>query len=69
MSNIDSMSWCLKNNIKIMIDATNKTRKPTVKLTISINGKQTEGQVEYKQDANLTETILELYSKLEKKLR
>ena len=52
-----------------MIDATSKTSKPNVKLTISINGKQTEGQIEYKQDANLTETILELYSKLEKKLR
>ena len=67
MNNIDKMSWCLKNGIKIPIDAVKHTSikvTPMVKLTIVQNGKTTKGQIEYKQDDKLIDVVTELYGKL-----
>ena len=67
MNNIDKMSWCLKNGIKIPIDAVKHTSIkviPMVKLTIVQNGKTTQGKAEYKQDDKLIDVVTELYGKL-----
>ena len=71
MQNIDKMSWCLKNNVIIEIDAIEHTSykvKPKVRLTINNNGKLTKGQVDYIQNEKLTDVIIDLYVELEKRL-
>lgn len=68
---IDQMSWCLKNNIKVGIEALSNTSMkviPEVRLIIHTGTQTKIGRKTYKQNEKLPDTILDLYSELYKRL-
>jgi|TARA_R110000787_G_scaffold152211_1_gene265995 hypothetical protein len=56
-----AISWCFKNDIKIIVKPLTKTRNPDVKLEIHILDKIQIGEEIYRQDLNLYNKIEELY--------
>ena len=65
--NRDAISWCFKNNIKIIIKPINLKRE--VILEIHRNNKIQKGKEIYKQDKNLYIKIQEIYLYLYKTLK
>tara|TARA_R110002096_G_scaffold130920_1_gene280552 strand:- start:27 stop:242 length:216 start_codon:yes stop_codon:yes gene_type:complete len=64
-----AMSWCLKNDIKIIIKPLSKTGKPDALIEIHMQGKIQIGKEIYRQDKKLGHKIQELYLYLYKTLR
>ena len=64
-----AISWCLKNNIKVIVKPLTKTRKPEVVLEIHREGRIQTGKETYRQDKKLGDKIQELYLYLHKTLR
>jgi len=65
----DAISWCLKNDIKVIVKPLTRTRRPEVKLEIHRDGRRQIGKEIYKQDKKLGDKIQELYLYLYKTLR
>ncbi|QDP58872.1 MAG: hypothetical protein Unbinned5607contig1000_20 [Prokaryotic dsDNA virus sp.] len=55
------MSWCFKNDIKVMVMPTRQGKNPPVKLEIHLKGKIIKGKHIYKQDEDLSLKIYEIY--------
>ena len=64
-----AISWCLKNDIKVIVKPLTKTRKPEVVLEIHREGRIQTGKETYRQDKKLGDKIQELYLYLHKTLR
>ena len=64
-----AISWCFKNNIKVIVKPLTKTRRPEVKLEIHRQGRIQIGNETYRQDKILHKKIEELYLYLHKTLR
>lgn len=64
-----AMSWCFKNDIKVIVKPLAKTRKPQVKLEIHREGHIQLGKEIYRQEKELSNKIQELYLYLYKTLR
>jgi len=56
-----AISWCFKNDIKIVIKPLTKTRKPEVLLEIHRQDRIQTGKEIYQQDKKLHKKIEELY--------
>lgn len=65
----DAISWCLKNDIKVVVKPLTRTRRPEVKLEIHREGRIQIGNETYRQDKKLGDKIQELYLYLYKTLR
>ena len=65
----EAISWCLKNDIKVIVKPLTTKRKPEVQLQIHRQGKIQIGNETYKQDKKLGDKIQELYLHLYKTLR
>jgi len=65
----EAMSWCFKNDIKIIIKPLSKTGKPDAIIEIHREGKIQIGNETYRQDKILHKKIEELYLYLHKTLR
>lgn len=63
ISEIEAMSWCINNNIKIYPIVVDKKYgyKNYVKIQIYKEGRTQTGNDLYKQDMGMTRKILELY--------
>jgi len=64
-----AISWCFKNNIKIIIKPLSKTGKPDAVIEIHREGSIQTGKEVYRQDKKLHNKIEELYLYLHKTLR
>lgn len=64
-----AISWCLKNDIKVIVKPLTITRRPEVKLEIHREGRIQIGKEIYRQDKKLGDKIQELYLHLHKTLR
>ena len=64
-----AISWCLKNDIKVIVKPLAKSGKPDVKLEIHREGRIQIGKETYRQDKKLGDKIQELYLYLYKTLR
>jgi hypothetical protein len=64
-----AMSWCFKNNIKVIVKPLTRTRRPDVKLEIHREGKIQTGKEIYRQDKKLADKISQLYLYLYETLR
>ena len=56
-----AISWCFKNDIKIVIKPITKTGKPDAMLEIHREGRIQTGKEIYRQDKKLHKKIEELY--------
>jgi len=65
----EAMSWCFKNDIKVIVKPLTKTRRPDVKLEIHREGRIQTGKEIYRQDKKLGDKIQELYLYLYDTLR
>jgi hypothetical protein len=65
----EAMSWCFKNDIKVIVKPLTNKRKPEVKLQIHRLGNIQIGKEIYKQDEKLSIKIQELYLYLYNTLR
>ena len=57
----EAISWCFKNDIKIVIKPLTKTGKPDAMLQIHREGRIQTGKEIYRQDKKLHKKIEELY--------
>ena len=64
-----ALSWCFKNDIKVIIKPIAKTGKPDAMLEIHRQGKIQTGKEIYQQDKKLHKKIQELYIYLYKTLK
>ena len=64
-----AISWCFKNDIKVVIKPITKTGKPDVMLEIHRQGRIQTGKEIYTQDKKLHKQIEELYIYLYNTLR
>ena len=64
-----AISWCLKNDIKVIVKPLAKTGKPDAVIEIHREGRIQKGKETYRQDKKLHKKIGELYLHLHKKLR
>jgi hypothetical protein len=65
----EAMSWCFKNDIKVIVKPLSRTRRPDVKLEIHREGRIQTGKEIYRQDKKLGDKIQELYLYLYDTLR
>jgi len=65
----EAMSWCFKNDIKVIVKPLSRTRRPDVKLEIHREGRIHTGKEIYRQDKKLGDKIQELYLYLYDTLR
>ena len=65
----DAISWCFKNDIKIIVKPLSKTGKPDALIEIHREGRIQKGKETYRQDKKLHKKIEELYLHLHKTLR
>ena len=56
-----ALSWCFKNDIKVVIKPITKTGKPDAMLEIHRQGRIQTGKEIYRQDKKLHKKIEELY--------
>lgn len=64
-----AISWCLKNDIKVIVKPQASTRKAEVLLEVHRQGKVQVGKEVYQQDKKLHKKIEELYIYLYKTLK
>ena len=64
-----ALSWCFKNDIKVVIKPITKTGKPDAMLEIHRQGRIQTGKEIYRQDKKLHKKIEELYIYLYNTLR
>ena len=64
-----AISWCFKNDIKVIVKPLTKTRRPDVKLEIHRQGRIQIGKEIYRQDKKVGDKIQELYLYLYDTLR
>ena len=65
----EAMSWCFKNDIKVIVKPLTRTRRPDVKLEIHREGRIQTGKEIYRQDKKLADKISQLYLYLYDTLR
>ena len=66
---LEAISWCFKNDIKIVIKPLTKIGKPDAMLQIHREGRIQTGKEIYRQDKKLHKKIEELYIYLYNTLR